>query len=391
MWVASTVTDSRAHVVDYADSPFDGQKLMRDVPVQIPDARREASADEEAGTVISVTRNETRGSPSIPPPPVWGGMASPRSPARDFRGPFLFVAALVGVALTAVGLLIYAVSMERGPRLDAYDLEAQTTGMAGGGELANGGTASVWVDGAPYGATLRVNTDSVGTLPMTVENLEAGEHLLTLEAGDRALDTLISVRAGETAAVFIRLDELGDVSEAILDVEAPIEAAPLAPEPSPQATVPSAPATGTLRIVSTPAGAAVRVDGAPVGTTPLVMPDVEAGSHSISATLAGHQPRETRVEVAAGRDQMVRLSLEAVAGPGTLEILARPWGTIYIDGALHKRNTDVVYRAQLPAGTHEIRVIHPTFGERTRQVVVGAGQTVMEVFDLTVGSTDGGS
>ena len=88
---------------------------------------------------------------------------------------------------------------------------------------------------------------------------------------------------------------------------------------------------------------------------------------------------------------MVRLSLAAVAGPGTLQVLAQPWGTIYIDGALHKRNTDVVYRTEVPAGTHEIRVVHPTFGTRTRQVTVRAGQSVMEVFDLTEGTTESGS
>lgn len=288
--------------------------------------------------------------------------------------------------MTAIGLLVYAVSMERGARITPQDLESQTA-LAAGGESE---LASVWVNGVPYGATLRVNTDSVGTLPMTVEGLGAGDHLLTVEANGLALDTLISVRAGEAAAVFLRLEPVGDASTAIVDVESvpdPAGPMPLAPE----AVVPPSPMTGILRVVSQPAGATIQLDGAPVGTTPLVLPDVGGGRYRVTATLDGYQSQETSVEVVAGRDQMVRFSLNAVAGPGTLQVLVRPWGTIYIDGALRKSNTDVLYSTELSSGTHEVRVVHPTFGTRSRQVTVASGQTVMEVFDLTAGATNGGS
>lgn len=376
-------------------SPFDGLLAMRDVPIQMSDSRRHAASEGE-GTIISVERISDlpssparRAIPAPPPRPVWGGLASPPPPTRDFRGPLLFVAALVGVALTSVGLLIYAVSQERGDRLDPYGIEGQTTTVAGGGaELAE--TASVWVDGTPYGATLWVNTDSMGTLPMTVENLPEGEHLLTVEANGMTLDTLISVGAGEAAAVFLRLEAVPEVAETVVEVETPATEAP-PPAPVPQAVAPPPPTTGLLRVVSRPAGATVQLDGVPVGTTPLALPAVVAGRHTVTAALDGHQPRNTSVEVVAGRDQMVTLSLEANAEPGMLQVLVRPWGSIYIDGSLRKSNTDVLFRTELPAGTHEIRVVHPTFGTRTRQVTVGSGQAVMEVFDLTTGATDGGS
>ena len=357
------------------------------------DPPAKASAESEAGTIISVKRSPPQA--SLQPPPVWGGMASPPPPTRDFRGPFLFVGALAVVALVAILLLVYAVSMENRDRLSMEEMD-QAAIMAADGGLADAATASLWVDGAPFGATVRLNADSVGTLPVNIEALAAGDHLLTIESGEQVLDTLISLRAGETAAVFLRLNALGDVSEAVVDVsEAPVEtppstALPAAEEATP-AAVPPAPTTARLRFSSQPSGATVRLDGVAIGTTPLVLPEVDAGTHTVSAILAGYQSEEMRIEVIAGRSQMVRLPLEPVAGQGTLEVLARPWGTIYIDGALKKRNTDVVYRAQLSDGTHEIRVVHPTFGTRTRSVTIQAGQTVMEVFDLTVGSTDDGS
>jgi len=317
-------------------------------------------------------------------------MASAPPPTRDFRGPFLFVAALVGVALTAIGLLAYAVYMETAPRFETYELEGGSAPSNGGGaELADGATGSIWVDGTPYGATLWVNSDSAGIMPMTIEGLPEGEHLLRLEAGGQVLDTLISVTAGQTEAVFLRLDVSGDVSDAVVDV-APEASTPPPSEPA-QAIPPVVATTGILRVVSVPAGATIRLDGVPIGTTPLVMPEVDAKRHVVTASLAGHESSERSVDVIAGRDQMIRLSLAAAAGPGTLQVLAQPWGTIYIDGVLHKRNTDVVYRTELPSGPHEIRVEHPTFGTRTRQVTIPAGQSVMEVFDLTVGTTGSGS
>ena len=372
---------------------------MQDVPVQMSDPRRKAPSGAEAGTVISVERSSTkRATPPLPPPPVWGGMANAPPPTRDFRGPFLFIAALVGVALVAIGLLAYAVYMDTAPRFETYEVEGISASADGGGTGLGEGTdvGSIWVDGAPYGATLWVNSDSVGVVPMTIESLPEGEHRLRLEAGGQGLDTLISVTAGQTAAVFLRMGASGDVSDAVVDVAsddpvgAPLPNTTLPSDPV-GASSPVAPTIGLLRIVTEPAGATIRLDGAPVGTAPLVLPEVDARRHVVTALLDGREPSEMTVDVLAGRDQTIRLSLAAAAGPGTLQVLAQPWGTIYIDGVLHKRNTDVMYRTELPSGTHEIRVEHPTFGTRTRQVTLSAGQSTTEVFDLTVGTTGSGS
>ena len=364
---------------------------MRDVPVQPPESRREARARAASGTVIPVRQADElapRGTPGPgqrAPQPVWGGMASAPPPTRDYRGPFGFLILLAAVAILALGLLIYAASADRRAVIDESLLEGDQFGAAGGGIANVAEEASLRVDGVPFGATVRIDSDSVGTLPFRMDGLAPGDHLLTIESGPYAIDTLLTVEAGERSVVFLRLVGGEDVSPATVEVETnapePVaEARDAAPEPA-------APTTGMLRIVSRPSGATIRLDGSAVGTTPLSLSSVQAGRHAITASLPGHEDRAVSVSVKGGQDETLRIALDARALPGTLEVLARPWGTIYIDGVLQKRNTDIVFRAQVSPGSHEVRVVHPTFGTRTRSVTVGSGQSTMEVFDLTEGGS----
>ena len=372
---------------------------MRDVPAQPPESRREARPRPVGGRIISVrkapaerTALEAAPAPDAAPAPetrlsqpVWGGMASAPPPTRDYRGPFGFLILLAGVVVVALGLLVYAATSDRRAGIDESLLEETQFGASGGGVTDVPDGASLRVDGVPFGATVRIDSDSVGTLPFRMDGLAPGDHLLTIESGPYAIDTLLTVAAGERSVVFLRLEGGEDVSPATAEVqpEAPAsdaEDADAAPEPA-------APTTGILRIVSRPSGATIRLDGTAVGTTPLALSDVQAGRHAVTASLAGYQERAVSVSVKGGQDETLRLALDAQAAPATLEVLARPWGTIYIDGVLQKRNTDIVFRAQVSPGTHEIRVVHPTFGTRTRTVTIGSGQSTMEVFDLTEGGS----
>ena len=380
---------------------------MSDVPPQPPDPRSRASARAEPeGRVIPMTPSGMASPPPVkalpakaPPPPVWGGMASAPPPTRDFRGPFAFVALLAVVALVAIGLLVYAASMERRAELEAFSVEGATTSSPGGAQgpepTPGAGTALLRISGDPAGATVRVDLDSIGVLPATLGGLSAGDYLVTIEAGDRVLDTLVTVADDDVTLLLVSLGAPSEPTAAAVEIRPEPEPARPAPEPARSAPesprrVATAPATGTLRVTSRPSGASVSLDGVGVGTTPLALPDVSAGTHSVRVALAGYQPRTLDVAVRPGRDQTARVALDVISGPGTLEVLARPWGTITIDGTVHKRNTDVVYRAELPAGTHTIRVDHPTFGSQTRRVTVETGGSTMEVFDLTLGTSEDG-
>jgi hypothetical protein len=67
---------------------------------------------------------------------------------------------------------------------------------------------------------------------------------------------------------------------------------------------------GTLQIESLPAGAQVILDGRSVGTTPLTLSDVAAGSHSVQIALAGHRGWRTSVSVEPNGHARVGASLE---------------------------------------------------------------------------------
>ena len=88
----------------------------------------------------------------------------------------------------------------------------------------------------------------------------------------------------------------------------PAPLAPSAPTEPPEPTAPPEPAT--LTFDSRPIGAQVFLDGASVGRTPLVMPDVKTGTHRVRLELAGHRTWVTVVNVEPGTRVRVGASLE---------------------------------------------------------------------------------
>ena len=58
------------------------------------------------------------------------------------------------------------------------------------------------------------------------------------------------------------------------------------------------------------AGARVFVDGMPVGSTPLVLPDVTAGSHTVRIEMPGYRPWITTITLSRGMRSRVGASLE---------------------------------------------------------------------------------
>jgi hypothetical protein len=72
--------------------------------------------------------------------------------------------------------------------------------------------------------------------------------------------------------------------------------------------------TGTLEVKSDPPGATIRLDGDPVGVTPITL-TTRAGDHVISFELAGHtSPPDVKVAVTAGGMTPVSRTLVPVSG-----------------------------------------------------------------------------
>jgi PKD repeat protein len=77
---------------------------------------------------------------------------------------------------------------------------------------------------------------------------------------------------------------------------------------------PAPPATGTLRVLSTPTGASVRLDGASIGTTNLERPNVSPGLHTVEISRSGYQTETRQANVTAGATTTVQVTLTAVSG-----------------------------------------------------------------------------
>ena len=72
---------------------------------------------------------------------------------------------------------------------------------------------------------------------------------------------------------------------------------------------------GVLVVDSRPAGARVLMDGRHIGVTPLSLPGVLPGTHSIRLELAGFNPWVTTADVTAGSRTRVAASLEQRGTP----------------------------------------------------------------------------
>jgi PKD repeat protein len=78
-------------------------------------------------------------------------------------------------------------------------------------------------------------------------------------------------------------------------------------------TVQSAPpTTGTLRVLSSPTGATVRLDGTAIGTTNLDRPNVSPGLHTVEISRAGYQTETRQATVVAGLTTTVQVNLTAL-------------------------------------------------------------------------------
>lgn len=286
------------------------------------------------------------------------------------------------------------------------------------------GEATVSILTRPAFATVLLDGDSVGVSPIRNYTVPAGTYLLSIRKPDHAaFDTVLTVSA-ETRSFLISLRrDNGPPGAAVQDLlppgaasdegdlaaEAPASGppveeprareAPAEPPPAPAAEgvaetedeapveeapaeePPATPAVGTVEVTSQPADALVLLDGVRAGRTPLTLTDVPAGPHRLAVQLAGYQTASRDLDVEPGRTHRFAPTLDLETG--TLRVLARPWGAIYIDGELHKEEASAWYAVELPVGNYRVRVVHPTLGRWEQVVTVSAGTPQEVVVDFT--------
>lgn len=343
--------------------------------------------------------------------------ASPPAPALGDARVALARMAAGGLAIVVliVGLLVYAGAEEGAAPGDASasaDADARSTDAFGGGvaeatpQSALGLPAELSVQAIPAGAIVYVDGDSVGTAPSWQGQVPEGERWVRVvtAAGAVVADTLVWVEAGVPST---------------LGMGAPRESAAVRTATDTPRPTPPAAGSGRLRVTSSPDGAEVQLNGRAAGTTPLTLDGLRPGAYGVSFTRRGYESVVQQIQVRAGGDSEVAVSLRpsapaperpvapraapsratpsraevprpAAPAPaavtGTVEILVRPWGRILVDGVPRTQETAVVYRIELGAGVHRIEALHPQLGSQVQTITVVPDSRLRVVLDLTAGA-----
>lgn len=209
------------------------------------------------------------------------------------------------------------------------------------------------VDTAPSGAVILLDYDSVGTTPLRGHKLKPGVYVLSVRKEHFVpLDTVVFVDGtgmGSTLSIpLLPETQNGRLAEIR-------EAPPPAAKP---------------RNVDR-----VQTQDRSTSRDRAQAPDPGRSVQSVNASQGEAPEQKTNAEKS-------KSTIQSTPRAGTLVVLVKPWGSIYIDGNLYKRDTDIRYRTSLPAGVHRVRVEHPDLGVRESEVQIGADQPVEIVFDL---------
>jgi hypothetical protein len=133
----------------------------------------------------------------------------------------------------------------------------------------------------PAGASVHVDGNLVGTAPIRVRDIQPGDHSYRIEAeGYEAVEAEFSFEEGQN--LLLRLELLSSA--------------------------------GLFQVESTPPGAAVWIDGEPVGSTPLMLTEQPPGSHKVRVALDGYAEVFRIVDTSDGRKGEVIATLREQGG-----------------------------------------------------------------------------
>lgn len=281
---------------------------------------------------------------------------------------------------------------------------------------AEGATAQLRVTTVPAGATVICDGNLRDASPVTISNLTPGPHLVHAEmAGYVPGRTTVQLVEGEKAAVEINLEqEMGLVliKSNPDGVDISVNGAHRGKTPLLLADLPrgsyrvKASSAGyqdremelkvegrtpqklimdlnsdsaRLTINSTPAGAAVVVDGLSRGVTPCVIEREPAGEKKIALSLADYAPFQNTVTLRSGDDQKIEAVL--IPMPASLSIVGAPAGAkVYLDDQL--RGQVPLTLTTISPGSYSVRVEMSGYEPETRAIDLKNRDSRNEEFNL---------
>lgn len=198
----------------------------------------------------------------------------------------------------------------------------------------------------PPGARVWVDGEARGTAPITISNLNGGEHAVSVRSGGDAINRTVTVQAGTTASLVITMPGAGAF------------------------------ASGWLAISST-VPLQVMERGTLLGTTDVPRILLPTGSHELELVNAALGYRVARTVTIAGGQTA---TFTVIPPRGTLSINALPWAEVWIDG--QRAGETPIGNYSIAIGTHELLFRHPELGEQRKTVTVGAQGPVRVGVDM---------
>ena len=238
-------------------------------------------------------------------------------------------------------------------RADAVATMPQSSATAGATSVAAGPSVStstsqtgrLVVNSDPSGALVYIDDRRYGVAPVTVANLEVGQHRLLVRRGATEVTQIVRIEPGAATSVVAAVH--GDAS-----------------------------ASGWVAIAS-PIEMDIWEDGVLLGTSrsPQIM--LATGLHSLEFVNESLEYRhKQQVGVKAGKIERVEMTLPQ----SVINLNASPWAEVWIDGVLVGETP--IANLPLTIGKHEVAFRHPDLGEKVLLATVKAGSPTRLTADL---------
>jgi PEGA domain len=216
-------------------------------------------------------------------------------------------------------------------------------------ELANGHSTvgRLQVRTEPAGALVTIDALPRGNSPITISNLDPGEHAVVLTSDAGSVTQSVTIEAGVTASLNV----------------------PIVPrEVSPQ--------SGWISVTS-PVDVQLFEGGRLLGSSQTDRIMVAAGKHEIEIVNEPLGFRQLRtLQVAPGKTVPIKIDWPN----GTIALNAVPWAEVWIDG--NKAGETPIGNLTLPIGPHEVVFRHPDLGDQKHVVTVTASAPARLSVDL---------
>ena len=205
-------------------------------------------------------------------------------------------------------------------------------------------TLSIITD--PPGARVSVDGQPRGTAPLTVSDLTAARHRVTVVSEAGTLERQVTTEAGVVSSVVFSLPRAASVAVGWLTIAAPFE----------------------VQVVE---------KGVVIGTSASPRFMVPAGTHEvdlINESLGFQEHR--RVDISSGATANLKVDARA-----SVSANARPWADVIVDG--RPVGQTPISNLSLTLGSHEFVFRHPDLGQRQQTVLVTARGPNRISVDLT--------